>query len=149
MKDEPVILLVEDNPDDVELALRGLKRGNLLNEVVVVNDGEAALDYLSARGEYSSRDPEQMPALVLLDLKLPKVNGIEVLEQMRAQPATKLLPVVVLTTSDEQIDLERCYELGCNSYICKPVDFKQFAEVVEQLQLYWLVLNRPPPKRNV
>lgn len=146
MNHQQVILLIEDNPDDVELAKRGLQRGNLMNDVVVANDGEMALDYLFARGEFASRDPDALPALILLDLKLPKVDGMQVLEQMRANPLTRLLPVVVLTSSDEQVDLQRCYELGCNSYIRKPVDFKQFAAVVEQLQLYWLVLNKPPPK---
>jgi two-component system response regulator len=143
---ERIILLVEDSPDDVDLTLRALKKSNVLNEVVVVRDGAEALDYLFATGTYSGGDSAVMPELVLLDLKLPKVDGLEVLRQIRADERTKLLPVVILTSSNEQRDVMESYKLGANSYIRKPVDFDQFIESVRQLGLYWLVLNEPLPK---
>ncbi len=138
------ILLVEDNPDDAELTLRAFKKNNIANEVVVARDGVEALDYLFARGSHSARDA-QAPSLVLLDLKLPRVDGLEVLKQIRANEATKLLPVVILTSSKQEQDLIKGYSLGANSYVRKPVDFGQFMEAVRQLGLYWLVLNEGPP----
>jgi len=143
--DKRTILLVEDNPDDVALTLRAFKKSNILNEVVVTNDGVAALDYLFATGAYAGRNTDLMPQLILLDLKLPKVDGMEVLRRMRADNRTRLLPVVILTSSKEEQDLIDSYSLGCNSYVRKPVDFVQFAEAVRQLGLYWLLLNEPPP----
>jgi two-component system response regulator len=140
-----VILLVEDNPDDVELTLRALEQHKVANEVVVVRDGAEALDYLFATGAYAGRDASRFPQVVLLDLKLPKVDGLEVLRRLRADARTELLPVVVLTTSDEQRDVIGSYKLGANSYVRKPVDFQQFAEAVRQLGLYWLLLNESPP----
>lgn len=139
-----VILLVEDNPDDEALTLRALKKNNILNEVVVVRDGAEALDYLFCRGAFAQRDSLDHPELVLLDLKLPKVDGLEVLKQLRAHPRTRRLPVVILTSSNEQRDIVAGYDLGANSYIRKPVDFAQFTEAVRQLGIYWLVLNVPP-----
>jgi CheY-like chemotaxis protein len=134
---EKTILLVEDNPDDELLTLRALKQNNIVNEVAVVRDGQEALDYLLAV-------QKPLPTVVLLDLKLPKVDGLEVLRRVRADPRTKLLPVVILTSSKEEQDLITGYSLGANSYVRKPVDFEQFAEAVRQLHLYWLVLNEPP-----
>lgn len=138
------ILLVEDNPDDEVLTLRALKKNNIGNEVVVARDGAEALDYLFGAGAYAARDLSVMPQVVLLDLKLPKVDGLEVLRRMRADERTKLLPVVILTSSREQQDLVDGYGYGANSYIRKPVDFAQFMEAVRQLGLYWLVLNETP-----
>ena len=145
MDEAKIILLVEDNPDDEALTLRALKRNNILNEVVVARDGAEALDYLFGRGAHAARDLSQAPQLVLLDLKLPKVDGLEVLRSLRAHERTRLQPVVVLTTSNEERDIIASYELGANSYIRKPVDFAQFMEAVRQLGLYWLVLNVAPP----
>jgi two-component system response regulator len=139
------ILLVEDNPDDIELTLRAFRKSNIANDVVVVRDGVEALDYLFARGRYSDRDQDALPQVVLLDLNLPRVGGLDVLEKVRANPKTKLLPVVILTSSTEERDLVSGYSLGANSYVRKPVDFEQFADSVKQLGLYWLVLNRPAP----
>ena len=141
---DKTILLVADNPDDVTLTLRALKKNNLLNEVIVARDGVEALDFLFCEGNYANRAPEHLPELILLDLKLPKVDGLEVLKRIRANGRTKLLPVVILTSSNEQSDIISGYELGVNSYIRKPVDFEQFIEAVRQLGLYWLVLNQAP-----
>lgn len=140
-----VILLVEDNPDDEALTLRGLKPGNIVNKIIVVRDGVEALDFLFGTGAHEGRDVRDLPQVVLLDLKLPKIDGLEVLKRIRADPRTKLLPVVILTSSKEEQDLISGYSLGANSYIRKPVDFTQFAEAVRQLKLYWLVLNEQPP----
>jgi len=142
---QKTILLVEDNPDDEALTLRALRKSNIMNEVVVARDGVEALDYLFASGAYTERDPGRMPEFVLLDLKLPKVSGLEVLRRLRADERTKLLPVVVLTSSNEGRDILESYRLGANSYIRKPVDFTQFIEAVRQLGLYWLVFNISPP----
>jgi two-component system, response regulator len=139
------ILLVEDNPRDEELALLALEDSRVANDVVVVHDGVQALDYLFGSGSFDSRSPAEQPQLVLLDLKLPKLNGLEVLERIRADPRTELIPVVILTSSDEESDLVRSYKLRVNSYIRKPVDFAQFTEAIRQLGLYWLVLNTVPP----
>lgn len=141
---QQVILLVEDNPDDEALTLRALRKNNILNEIVVARDGVEALDYLFGTGTHAGRDTAQQPQVVLLDLKLPKLDGLEVLKRMRADPRTALQPVAVLTTSNEDRDITSSYELGVNSYIRKPVDFNQFSETVRQLGLYWLVINVPP-----
>jgi two-component system response regulator len=141
-----IILLVEDNPDDVELTLRALRKNNILNDVVVASDGVEALNYLFATGVYKGRDTSNLPQVVLLDLKLPKVDGLEVLQQIRTSDQTKLLPVVILTSSKQEQDLVDSYKLGANSYIRKPVDFNKFMEAVKQLGLYWLVLNESPIK---
>ncbi len=140
------ILLVEDNPDDQTLILRALKKNNILNEVVLVRDGVEALDYLFSTGAHQGRDPDLMPQVVLLDIKLPKLDGLEVLKRIRADERTKRLPVVILTSSREQQDLMVSYDCGVNSYIQKPVDFNQFSEAVRKLGLYWILLNIPPPK---
>jgi two-component system response regulator len=139
-----VILLVEDNPDDEALTLRALKKNDIRNKVVVARDGAQALEYLFGTGERKEGDPEVLPELVLLDLKLPRVDGLEVLRRIRADERTRLLPVVILTSSKEQRDLVEGYGYGANSYIRKPVDFGQFVEAVRQLGLYWLVLNETP-----
>lgn len=139
-----IILLVEDNPDDEELTLLAFKDSNMANDVVVVRDGEEALDYLFGAGAHAGRDLTIMPTVILLDLKLPKVNGLEVLKRLRANERTRRLPVVILTSSREQQDVLESYNLGANSYIRKPVDFAQFMEATKQLGLYWLVLNEPP-----
>jgi len=141
------ILLVEDNKDDETLTLRALKKNNILNEVIVVRDGAAALDYLLARGAYAGRDPADLPQLVLLDLNLPKVNGLSVIKQLRAEARTRLLPIVVLTSSKEDEDVIQSYEHGANSYVRKPVDFARFTEAVKTLGLYWLLLNESLPRR--
>jgi CheY-like chemotaxis protein len=143
--DDKVILLVEDNPDDEALTLRALKKNNIKNEVVVTRDGEQALDYLFGTGIYAGRDLNFMPQVVLLDLKLPKVDGFEVLRRLRAAGQTKLLPVVILTTSNEDQDRVKSYGLGANSFVRKPVEFDKFIEAVRQLGLYWLILNEPAP----
>jgi two-component system response regulator len=145
---DKAILLVEDNPDDQALTRRALKKNNILNDVVVAQDGVEALDYLFGTGAHAGRDPSVLPAVVLLDLKLPKIDGLEVLRRVRNDERTKLLPVVILTSSKEDQDLAQGYSLGANSYIRKPVDFAQFMEAVRQLGLYWLVLNEPPPHRS-
>ncbi len=141
-----MILLVEDNPDDEALTLRALKKNNIMNEVVVARDGVEALDYLFGKGVYADRDMSVMPNLILLDLKLPKIDGLEVLRHLRADDRTKILPVVILTSSKEEQDLINGYSLGANSYVRKPVDFSQFSEAVRQLGLYWFVLNESPPR---
>jgi CheY-like chemotaxis protein len=143
---DKTILLVEDNPDDQALTKRALKKNNILNDVVVAQDGVEALDYLFGTGAHAGRDVNVLPAVVLLDLKLPKVDGLEVLRRIRDDHRTKLLPVVVLTSSKEEQDLAQSYSIGANSYIRKPVDFAQFIEAVRQLGLYWLVLNEAPPR---
>ena len=138
------ILLVEDNPNDVELTLHALKRHNLANRVEVLRDGAEALEYIFCTGAYAARAIEASPKIVLLDLKLPKVDGLEVLRQMKGDPRTRKIPIVVLTTSQEQRDIVESYDLGVNSYIVKPVNFDQFVEATRILGLYWLVLNEPP-----
>ncbi len=138
------ILLVEDQPHDVELTLRALRQHNLANNVLVVNDGAQALDFVFARGEFGHRDPENGPKVILLDLKLPKVDGLEVLRQVKGHPRTKVIPVVVLTSSREEQDIVESYELGVNSYLVKPVDFDKFIESVSELGFYWLLCNEPP-----
>lgn len=143
------ILLVEDNPDDAELTLRALKKNNIMNEVVVARDGVEALDYLLGIGTHAGRDVDDTPTVVLLDLKLPKVDGLEVLKRMRADSRTKLIPVVILTSSREERDVINGYKLGANSYVRKPVDFNQFMEAAKQLGLYWLILNEPVPRGRV
>lgn len=140
------ILLVEDNPDDEELTLMGLKSSGVRNEVVVVRDGEEALQFLLAEGQYKDRVTEAIPAVILLDLKLPKLSGLEVLERLRANPLTKCIPVVILTSSSEEEDVINSYKLGANSFVRKPVDFNRFADAVKQLGLYWLLINEPPVK---
>ena len=140
-----IILLVEDNPDDETLTVRALRKNNIKNEVVVAHDGAEALEYLFATGKYSARNPRIAPQVILLDLKLPKVDGLEVLRQLRTDARTRLLPVVILTSSIEEQDRINSYGLGANSYVRKPVDFNQFIEAARQLGLYWLVLNEPPP----
>jgi two-component system response regulator len=140
-----VIFLVEDNPDDEALTLRALKEHNLANEVVVARDGAEALDYLFGTGIYSDRDMNVMPQIILLDLKLPKIDGLEVLQRLRSDDRTRLIPVVVLTSSKEDKDIVESYRLHANSYIRKPVDFERFSESVYQMGLYWLVLNESPP----
>ena len=140
-----VILLVEDNENDEVLTLRALKKSHISNRVVVVRDGAEALDYLFSRGAYASRAATEVPQVILLDLKLPKIDGLEVLRAVRGDDRTKLLPVVVLTSSVEEQDVIRSYGLGANSYVRKPVDFNQFVDAVRQLGLYWLVINQPLP----
>jgi two-component system response regulator len=141
---DKVILLVEDNPDDEALTLRALRKNNIENRVVVVRDGAEALDFLFCTGVYADRDPHDRPHMILLDLKLPKVDRLEVLRRLRADERTRLLPIVILTSSKEEQDLMEGYKIGANSYVRKPVDFNQFVEAVRQLGLYWLVLNEPP-----
>src|SRR5713226_3173294 len=143
--DTNVILLVEDNPDDQTLTLRALKKNNIRNEIVVAHDGVEALDYLYGEGFHAGRDISRMPDLILLDLKLPKLDGLDVLRRIRADERTRLLPVVILTSSIEDQDRIASYGLGANSYVRKPVNFNEFIEAVRQLGLYWLILNEPPP----
>lgn len=143
--EEKLILLVEDNPDDQALTLRALKKNNIKNRVVIRQDGVEALDFLFCQGADAQRDPLDMPQVVLLDLKLPKIDGLEVLRRIRSDERTRLLPVVILTSSKEEQDMIRVYGYGANSYVRKPIDFNQFVEAVNQLGLYWLVLNEPPP----
>ncbi|HTL26747.1 MAG TPA: response regulator [Burkholderiales bacterium] len=143
---EKMILLVEDNPDDEALTMRALKQSKLANEIVITRDGNEALEFLFATGKYAGRDVSHTPAVILLDLKLPKLSGLEVLQQLRGDPRTRLVPVVVLTSSSEDEDMMRSYQLGANSYVRKPVVFGRFADAVSQLGLYWMLLNQPPPK---
>ncbi len=140
------LLLIEDNPSDIDLTKRALEKGRILNNLVVVSDGQEALDYLFGMGAYASRDTSDFPTLTLLDLKLPKVSGLDVLRKIRTEACTRRMPVVVLTSSREEQDMAASYDLGVNSYIRKPVDFEQFVHSVSQLGLYWLVLNEEPPK---
>ncbi len=146
MSNNKRILLVEDNPDDVELTLRAFKKNNIMNEVVVKRDGAEALDFFFGKNGVAGKETNGMPSVILLDLKLPKIDGIEVLKKLRSDGRTKLIPIVILTSSKEQKDLIDSYNLGANSYIRKPVDFNHFAEAVKQLGLYWLILNEAPPK---
>jgi two-component system, response regulator len=148
MSKEGTIMLVEDNPDDVELTLRAFRKNNIANNTVVVRDGVEALDYLFCRGAYSERNVKEVPRLILLDLKLPKMNGLQVLEQIRSSEKTRLLPVVILTSSKEDADLMASYSNGANSYVRKPVDFNQFVEAVRGIGLYWLLINEAPPERK-
>ena len=143
--DNKIILLVEDNPDDVELTLRAFKQNNIFNKVIVAKDGVEALDYLLGRGIYAERDVTDLPVVTLLDLKLPKIDGMEVLKTIRQNEATRLLPVIILTSSSQESDLVNGYKLGANSYVRKPVDFNQFVEAIKSLGLFWLVWNEPPP----
>jgi len=145
--EDKTILLVEDNQDDIDLTLRALQKSNILNEMITVHDGVEALDYLMCRGVYAHRDQEDLPAVILLDLKLPKMSGLELLKKLRSKEKTKLIPVVILTSSKEEQDLIQGYSLGANSYIRKPVDFNQFAEAIRQLGMYWLLLNETIHKR--
>jgi CheY-like chemotaxis protein len=140
------ILLIEDNPSDIELTRRALERSHVANELVVVQDGQEALDYLFGSGAYAGRELSALPGVTLLDLHLPKVPGLEVLRAIRADPRTRRMPVVILTSSNEEPDLAASYDLGVNSYIQKPVDFESFSEAIRTLGLYWLMLNEPPPK---
>lgn len=139
------ILLVEDNPDDEALTLRALQKNNILNDVAIVRDGAEALDYLFCQGSYATREPSS-PAVILLDLKLPKIDGLEVLNRIRNDVRTRLLPVVILTSSKEDQDVIKGYSFGANSYIRKPVDFAQFIEAIRQVGMYWLMMNEPPPE---
>ncbi len=144
MDDHVEILLVEDNPNDVELTLRALKKNNLVNKVLVVTDGAQALDFIFHTGVYAGRGTENHPKVILLDLKLPKVNGIEVIRKIKSNEKTKVIPVIVLTSSEEENDVTESYGLGVNSYIVKPVDFDKFAKTVADIGLYWLLINKPP-----
>lgn len=143
---DKAILLVEDNPDDAELTIHALKSHNLANEIVIAEDGEKALDYLFATGEFSERDAEDIPSLILLDLNLPKINGLQVLERLRENKTTKRVPVVVLTTSNDESDVLHSYDLGVNSYLRKPVNFDQFLDMAKQMGMYWLMMNVEPPR---
>jgi len=141
-----MLLLVEDNADDEELTMRALRKSNVANEIHVARDGSEALEFLFCEGKYAGRDPKHVPAAVLLDLKLPKLNGIDVLKHMRADPRTQYVPVVVLTSSSEEEDMLNSYKSGANSYVRKPVGFADFADAVSQLGLYWVLLNQEPPR---
>ncbi len=144
--DKATILLIEDNPDDVELTLHAFQKNRMANEVVVAGDGAEALDDLFGTGKYAGRNTDALPALILLDLQLPKIGGLEVLRKVREDERTKRIPVVILTTSDEEEDIVNGYDRGCNSYLRKPVDFNEFMNSVKQLEVYWMVLNTPPPR---
>jgi two-component system response regulator len=145
---EKTIMLVEDNPDDEELTLRALRKASIANDVFVARDGREALDFLFGTGQHAGREPQTMPAVVLLDLKLPKLDGIDVLQRMRADPRTRLVPVVVLTSSSEDEDMLRSYQSGANSYVRKPIEFSEFAHAVTQLGMYWMLINQTPPSRD-
>ena len=144
--DQTTILLIEDNPDDVELTLHAFQKNHMANDVVVASDGAEGLDYLFGTGKYAGRDADKPPALILLDLQLPKIGGLEVLRKVREDARTKRIPVVIMTTSDEEEDIVNGYNGGANSYLRKPVDFTEFMNSVKQLEMYWMVLNTPPPK---
>ena len=144
--DKATILLIEDNPDDVELTLHAFQKNRMANDVVVASDGAEGLDYLFGTGKYADRDAEQPPALILLDLQLPKIGGLEVLRKVREDERTKRIPVVIMTNSDEEEDIVNGYNGGANSYLRKPVDFNEFVNSVNQLAMYWMVLNTPPPR---
>lgn len=144
--DKATILLIEDNPDDVELTLHAFQKNHMANDIVVATDGAEGLDYLFGTGKYAGRDAEEPPALILLDLQLPKIGGLEVLRKVREDERTKRIPVVIMTTSDEEEDIVNGYNGGANSYLRKPVDFAEFMNAVKQLEMYWMVLNTPPPK---
>ncbi len=146
MFEKKTLLLVEDNPDDELMTIEALKESNIANEVIVVRDGAEALDFLFASGAYSDRDANIMPAVILLDLKLPKLDGLEVLKRLRADKRTQIIPVVILTSSDEEKDMINGYKLGINSYVRKPVDFDNFSKAIKQLGLYWMILNETPPR---
>lgn len=146
--EEKIILLIEDNPDDVDLTLRALKQNNILNKVIIARDGVEALDYIMGTGSYEGRSVQNLPVVTLLDLKLPRIDGLEVLRRIRQNEVTRLLPVVVLTSSTEEVDLVKSYQLGANSYIRKPVDFNEFIEAVKLLGLYWLIWNNPAPVKS-
>jgi CheY-like chemotaxis protein len=143
---QKMIMVVEDNPDDEELTLRALRQAKIANEIVVTRDGNEALEFVFGTGQYAGRNLDRMPAVILLDLKLPKLNGLEVLKRLRSDPRTKLIPVVVLTSSSEDEDMLRSYQVGANSYVRKPVEFGAFANAVSQLGLYWMLLNETPPR---
>jgi CheY-like chemotaxis protein len=144
MNNEIEILLVEDNPDDLEMTLRALRKAKLANNIQVARDGAEALDFIFAQGAHLGRKVENGPRVILLDLKLPKIDGLEVLRRVKGDPRTKIIPVVVLTSSQEQPDVAECYKLGVNSYIVKPVNFERFAAAVSELGMYWMLLNQPP-----
>jgi len=146
--DDKIILLVEDNPDDVDLTLRALKQNNIMNKVIIARDGVEALDYLLGTGMYEGRDAKDLPVVTLLDLKLPKIDGLDVLRRIRQNEITRLLPVVILTSSTEDKDVITGYQLGANSYVRKPVDFKEFIEAIKLLGLYWLIWNKPAPVKQ-
>jgi CheY-like chemotaxis protein len=148
MLNNKTILLVEDNPDDVELTLRAFRKSNIMNEVIVKRDGAEALDFFFGKDGVADKGDNGLPCVILLDLKLPKIDGLEVLKKLRADERTKLIPTVIMTSSKEQGDVVNGYKIGCNSYIRKPVDFNHFAEAVKQLGLYWLILNETPPKNR-
>ena len=143
---EKLIMLVEDSPDDEELTTRALRQAKIANEIVVARDGAEAIDFLLGEGAHAGRDLSRMPAVILLDLKLPKLSGLEVLQRLRNDPRTKLIPTVILTSSSEEEDMLKSYQFGANSYVRKPIDFGQFANAVSQLGIYWLLLNQPVPK---
>jgi CheY-like chemotaxis protein len=145
---EKKILLVEDNPDDIELTLREFKKNNIMNEIIVKHDGAEALDFFFGKDGIAVNKNNAMPSVILLDLKLPKIDGLEILKKLRADERTKLIPVVILTSSNEERDIVNSYNFGCNSYVRKPVDFNQFAEAIRKLGLYWLILNETPPAKN-
>jgi two-component system response regulator len=143
---EKMILLVEDNPDDEELTTRALRQAKIANEIVVARDGSEAIEFLFGQGRHAGRDLSQMPAVILLDLKLPKLSGLEVLQRLRADPRTKLIPTVILTSSSEDEDMVKSYQCGANSYVRKPVEFGAFVNAVSQLGVYWMLLNQAPPR---
>jgi len=144
---DKTILMVEDNPDDEEFTLRALHRAHVTNEIIVTRDGREALDYLFGENQYAGRDLSQLPAVILLDLKLPKLSGIDVLKRIRSEQTTRFIPVVVLTSSNEDEDMLNSYESGANSYVRKPVEFAAFANAVARLGAYWMLLNEPPPRK--